>query len=142
MHIFLSNPLFCEKKISKNFEASPSSKFAENGRPEPLWSRGFSVQVTELVIFKLEKQEAKGYIIYFPLRKHMQICFDHNFSKSQPIDLKFCTLFNLGTLYKLQLTKTRYAARIQQKTHFSKTSEMPAGTASHKNTSQILPLDL
>ena len=43
--LFLSNQRFWEKKFSEKFSTSPSLKFAKNGRPEPLWSRGFSAQV-------------------------------------------------------------------------------------------------
>ena len=50
-HFSLKSAIFGEKKF-KNFETSPSSKFAKNGRPEPLWSRGFSVQMLSAPVLR------------------------------------------------------------------------------------------
>ena len=50
--LFLSNQRFSGKKNSKKISTSPSLKFAKNGRPEPLWSRGFSVQMLRAVLLK------------------------------------------------------------------------------------------
>ena len=50
MHIFLSNQRFFVKKFSKFFMASPSSESADFGKPEPLWSRGFSVQMMNVQV--------------------------------------------------------------------------------------------
>ena len=72
--LFLSNQQFWGKKISKKISTRPSLKFAKNGRPEPLWSRGFSVQMLCALLLKaftvvLPSKTCRAY-----LRLHAYAC--------------------------------------------------------------------
>ena len=72
--LFLSNQQFWGKKISKKISTSPSLKFAKNGRPEPLWSRGFSAQMLCALLLKaftvvLPSKTCRAY-----LRLHAATC--------------------------------------------------------------------
>ena len=72
--LFLSNQRFWGKFFSKNISTSPSLKSAKNGRPEPLWSRGFSVQMLCALLLKaftvvLPSKTCRAY-----LRLHAATC--------------------------------------------------------------------
>ena len=72
--LFLSNQRFWGKKNSKTISTRPSLKFAKNGRPEPLWTRGFSVQMLCALLLKaftvvLPSKTCRAY-----LRLHAYAC--------------------------------------------------------------------
>ena len=72
--LFLSNQRFWGNFSSKTFSTNPSLKFAKNGRPEPLWSRGFSVQMLCALLLKaftvvLPSKTCRAY-----LRLHAATC--------------------------------------------------------------------
>ena len=72
--LFLSNQRFWGKNFSKKISTSPSLKFAKNGWPEPLWSRGFSVQMLCALLLKaftvvLPSKTCRAY-----LRLHAATC--------------------------------------------------------------------
>ena len=114
VHFFSQISDFGEKN-SKNNSTSPSLKFAKNGRPEPLWSRGFSVQMLCALLLKaftvvLPSKTCRAY-----LRVHAATCHYIAFLKGNFKEVVLSYMSSYGSVQSSILRRIWCSTLVEQR---------------------------